>query len=123
MHRNVMRIRIVFCIICTVRSALSLLVTLDVSICRASKLKLAKKLSKCYCFQLVRSFSFLDFLDDDYFQFFFWRYIQEVTADIYKGRSEACCPSSSLLVPIKQICYFNDNSSSIKIKQRTKLLN
>lgn len=101
---------------------MSLLVTLDVNISRAIKLKLAKQVFKVLLLPTDGILSFLDFLDDDYFQFFFQAIYTGSYNRYIKGRSEACCPSSSLLVPIKQIYSFNGNSNIIKIKQRPKLL-
>ena len=116
-----MRIRTVFCIICIVRKAFVIVSHLRCEYLQG--LKAGQKVFKVLLFPTGEIFSFLDFLDDDYFQFFFLVIYTGSYSRYIKGRSEACCPSSSLLVPIKQICYFNDNSSIIKIKQRTKLLN
>lgn len=89
---------------------LSLLVTLDVNISRAIKVKLAEKVFKVLLFPTDESLSFLDFLDDGYFQFFFLVIYTGSYSRCIKGRSEAYCPSSSLLVPIKQIFGFNDKT-------------
>lgn len=72
-----------------------------------------KIISKCYCFPLDENLNFLDFQDVDYFQFFsLVIYIRSYSRYI-KGRSEACCPRSSLLVPIKERYSFNINKQRV----------
>lgn len=94
-----MRIRRVFCIICTVHKAFDIVSHLRCEILRVIKLKLAKKAFKVLLFQADEILSFLDFPDDDYFQLFFLEIYTGSYSKYIKGRSEACCPSSSQLVP------------------------
>lgn len=99
MNRNVMRIRIVFCIICTVHKDFVIVSHLRCEHHRAIKLRLGKKVFKALLFPADTILSFLDFLDEDYFQFFFLVICIGSYSRCMKGRSEACCPGSSLHVP------------------------
>lgn len=91
--------RIVFCFICTVHKAFVIVSHLRCEQHRAIKLKLAEKVFKVLLFPAEKVLNFLYFLDDDYFQFFFLVIYTGSYSRYIKGRSEACCPSSSLLVP------------------------
>lgn len=94
-----MGVRIVFYITCTVHKAFVIVSHLRYEHHRVIKLKLAKKVLKVLMFPTDEILSFLDFLDDDYFHFFFLVIYTGNYSRYIKGRSEACCPSSSLLVP------------------------
>lgn len=82
MNRNVMRIRIVFGIIRTVHKAFVIVGHLRCERHQAIKLRLAEKVFKALLFPTDAILSFLDFLDEDYFQFFFLVICTEITADV-----------------------------------------
>lgn len=79
----------------------------------AVTLKLPSTVFRVLLFPRSASFSFLGFLGDGDFQFFFLVICTGSYSRYTKGRREACCPSSSPLAPIRQTCGLRQLHSNI----------